>query len=537
MTFVLSMPGFAQIWVATYDGPGNSTDVACAIAVDENGYIYVTGHSEDSITHYDYATVKYSSTGQELWVRRYNGPANSYDFARTIAVDTYGNVYVTGDSPGVGTHDDYATVKYDSLGEELWVARYTTNRDDGASAIALDGSGNVYVTGHSMSEAGTDYDYATVKYDLSGVQQWVRRYDGPGSYNDVASAIGVDDSGNVYVTGHSAGSSTYDYATIKYNTFGLEQWIMRYDGPGSGTEEAYAMAVDGDYVYVTGSSADSAINHDYATIKYDSSGMEQWVRRYDGPGHYYDRASAIAVDGSGNVYVTGFCWGLDSLYEYATIKYDSHGNVLWTKRYDGPGNSDFATAIAVDGSGNVYVTGDSPGVGTHDDYATVKYDSSGVEQWIARHNGPADSTDRAHAIAVDDQGDVYVTGSSTDAATCEDYTTIKYSGVGVTGKSSLRSRSPRLRVFPNPFLYSTAITYHLPAKTNISLEIYDVAGRPVKTLVNGEKEAGSHSVSFSARSGSRGAVKDLTSGVYFAKLSVSDGAGNYESTNKLILVR
>ena len=162
------------------------------------------------------------------WVARYNGPWNFMDEARAIAVDDAGNVYVTGGSDGVGIGLDYATIKYNSAGQQQWVARYNgpVNGVDEADAIAVDSSGNVYVTGRSPG-AGTADDYATIKYNSSGQEQWVARYNGPGNYTDQAYAIAVDSFGNVYVTGtsDSGGQGTnYDYLTIKYNSNGQEQW-------------------------------------------------------------------------------------------------------------------------------------------------------------------------------------------------------------------------------------------------------------------------------------------------------------------------
>src|SRR5436190_1403416 len=110
----------AEEWVARYNGPGNVEDDANAIASDSSGNVYVTGVSLGLGTASDYATVKYDPAGQEQWVARYNGPANGSDYARAIAVDSLGNVYVTGRSIGPGTLFDYATVKYDSAGQEQW---------------------------------------------------------------------------------------------------------------------------------------------------------------------------------------------------------------------------------------------------------------------------------------------------------------------------------------------------------------------------------------------------------------------------------
>src|SRR4029077_7750140 len=113
-----------------------------------------------------------------------------------------------------------ATIKYNSDGQQQWVARYDgpVNYTDKATAIAVDASGNVYVTGASSSNAGAGgLDYATIKYNSAGQQQWVARYNGPGNYIDQARAIAVDGSGNVYVTGESYGPTYSEYATIKYN--------------------------------------------------------------------------------------------------------------------------------------------------------------------------------------------------------------------------------------------------------------------------------------------------------------------------------
>jgi hypothetical protein len=87
-----------------------------------------------------------------------------------------------------------------------------------------------------------------------------------------------------------------------------------------------------------------------------------------------DAAFAVAVDGSNNVIVTGCAYGSGSSYDYATIQYSSAGVPLWTNCYNGPGNGyDHATAVAVDRSGAVIVTGYSAGSGGNYDFATIKY--------------------------------------------------------------------------------------------------------------------------------------------------------------------
>jgi uncharacterized delta-60 repeat protein len=379
------------------------------------------------------------------WVQRYNGPGNANDYANAIAVDASGNVHITGSSYGTGgDKEDYATIKYNSQSVLLWSVRHNGAGGDHDEAvdITVDGSGNVYVTGYCSEPTGDNY--ITIKYNSAGVQQWYKRYTGSYGGADWARSIAVW-AGNVYVTGKSQSSSTnYDYVTIKYNSAGVEQWIQRYDAPGNSYDDATSIAVDGSgNVYVTGGSVGSGTGLDYATIKYNSAGVQEWIKRYNGPGNDYDRANSMAVDGAGNVYVTGESWGGATGYDYATIKYNSTGVQQWAIRYNGPaGNFDQALSIAVDGVGNVFVTGASQGSGTFRDYATVKYSSLGFQQWASRYNGPGNSDDNATSIAVDGSGYLYVTGSSGGSGTSMDYATIKYNNVGGIQQWAARYNGP-----------------------------------------------------------------------------------------------
>jgi hypothetical protein len=258
-------------------------------------------------------------------------------------------------------------VKYDSDGNELWMARYP----GGAGALVLDANANVYVTGGSAG------DFATLKYDSDGNQLWAARYHGPG--NGGAQAIALDADGNVYVTGTSEDVDTSrDYATVKYDSEGNQLWAALYQGRGFTAAAAIAVDAVGN-AYVTGSTGSDVITYayDYATVKYDSDGNQQWATRYRGL--YFNIPAAIAVDAVGNSYVTGYTGRDVGSYDYATVKYDSDGNQRWVVRYNGPDNlDDYANAMALDASGNVFVTGVSCTEEAMDgcasaDFATVKY--------------------------------------------------------------------------------------------------------------------------------------------------------------------
>nr|WKN35760.1 SBBP repeat-containing protein [Tunicatimonas sp. TK19036] len=418
-------------WTALYNGSGDNTDQAQDIALDAFGNIYVTGWSRNSEGFYDYATVKYDTDGNRQWVAHYDGPGHRDDQAYAVVIDAAGNVYVTGNSDGDEGLPDYATVKYDPEGNQQWVALYSSpgTSSDYAWDIALDAFGYIYVTG-SGGDSGDSRDYITVKYDPEGNQQWVSYYDGPANTIDQAFSIAIDAANNAYITGSSqGGTSDYDYATVKYDTDGNQQWIARYNSSSDSTDQARDIAVDAaGNVYVTGRSLSTDSFYDYATVKYDTDGNQQWVSRYSAPGYQVEYAWDIALDQAGNVYVTGLSRSADNGFDYATVKYDPDGTQQWVARYDGPYNAnDQARAIALDTFGNVYVTGSSQSISSSDDYATVKYDSDGNQQWVNRYNGPGNQDDHANAIAVDNQGSVYVTGWSTGDNNNYDYATIKYS--------------------------------------------------------------------------------------------------------------
>ena len=512
LTYHNSFSQVNQEWVARYNGTGDTTDFSASAAVDDSGNVYVTGYSYGNGSASDYLTIKYNSAGDSVWVRRYNGPGNDIDRAASIAVDGSGNVYVTGISYDTGPIIACATIKYNPEGIQQWIRRI--NNRDGVSVV-VDGSGNSYVTGSTYF--GSIF---TVKYSPDGTQLWLSAY---GSSQSSSSSIAVDDSGNVYVTGSDwdGSASLMDYVTMKYNSAGVRQWLARYNSSDFFDDRATDIALDSSgNVYVTGSRHDE---NTYGTIKYNSEGVQQWVATYYGNG-----ASSIAVDKSGNVYVTGkSSGGFNS--DYATIKYNTDGVQQWASRYNGPGDSgDEANCIALDTSGNVYVTGNIDDNGIFGgNYATIKYNEQGVQQWIEMYNGSGNSYDNSLSIATDISGNVYVTGASTGIGSDFDYATIKYSQA-----TSIRQLSTEIpsgyslnQNYPNPFNPVTNLEFGIPNLGFVSLKIYDLLGKEIKTLVNEKLSPGKYKVEIDG--------SGLPSGVYFYKLN----AGDFTDTKSMMLVK
>lgn len=411
-------------WVQRYNGPGNGDDEGKSIVLDDSGNVYTASSSLGIGTGDDFAIIKYNSSGVQQWVQRYNGPGNSTDQASSITVDRFGNVYVTGYSIGNGTNFDYATVKYTSSGAQQWVQRYNgpANYVDIPRSVKLDSSGNVYVTGDCYNTNHSDC--ITLKYNSAGDLLWVRIFNRNDNYSEAPFSLAVDGSGNVYITGYSSGgNSGDDITTIKYNASGTQQWVRYYNGPANWTDIGYSIAVDeSGNVYVAGNSMNNGTADDCVILKYNSYGVQQWVKRYNGPGNYSDAALFIAIDSFSNIYVTGYSWGIGTGAGIITIKYDLNGNSLWVRRYE----SGSGTALALDGSGNVYVSGSSTRISAKSDITILKYNSSGLLQWIQNYDGPANGDDIAFSMAVDCSGNSYVTGRSEGIGTGNDCATIKF---------------------------------------------------------------------------------------------------------------
>lgn len=511
-----------QEWASLYNGPVDSSESGSIVKADNSGNVYVTGSSYGIGSRRDIVTIKYNSSGVQQWLQRYNGPDNNFDEPNSMILDNYGNVYLTGYSFGQGTDKDFVTIKYNTSGVQQWVQRFngTGNGADIAQSIALDESGNVYVTGSSRSILYSEI--ILIKYNSDGVLQWLQRFNGSGNKNAYASALAIDNSENIIIAGGIDGDSAnrLEYVTIKYNSTGILKWSQTYSGLNQGSNLANCITVYHGAIYISGSSDGPGIK-DFATLKYDSSGNQQWIQRYDTGND--DEVTGMTVDKYGNAYVTGYSYTTATHADYATVKYNSSGVQEWVQRYNGPSNGyDYAFAIAVDTLESVYVTGSSSETGFVRGCTTIKYNSSGVQEWIRSYSDAG-----GYAITLLGSGNIYVTGLNHSLIKNQLILTIKYSQQ--TGINPVNVIIPYKYIlsqnYPNPFNPVTKISYDLPKANFVSLKVYDDLGNEVETLVNGRQNAGSYSVTFDA------ATKP--SGIYFYKI-VTDG---FSETKKMVVVK
>jgi hypothetical protein len=446
--------GVSQSWVARHDGPstdGSLDDTGKAVATDSAGNVYVTAatYSDDRCClgyRSDYAVLKYDGAGRLLWARTYDGPANGSDTPQAITVDGAGNVYVTGYSVQSGDNYDFATVKWDAAGRQLWAARYDSadHGYDAAEDIAVDATGNVYVTGAGSGYGMYDTELTVVKHGPDGTIGWVRVHgtdvsDAEPDPDARGEAVAVDGAGAVYVTGTALG----DFVTISYGADGTRRWLASYANPGDVAHSDTAVGVELDgagNVYVTGAAwggANPGTWYDALTIKYGPGGGQLWAKRFDNNWNGNEEVAGLAVDGDGNVYIAATVYGGSATYyDYAVVSYSAAGGQRWLRTYKGPSAAvasyEEVTEIELDPAGNVIVTGyGNPTAGAYSyDYATVSWDAAGNQRWIARYNGPVNGWDAPYGLSVDAAGSVLVTGESAGGATVWDVATVRYTQSG-----------------------------------------------------------------------------------------------------------
>jgi len=519
-----------QDWVVKYNSEfPNSLSFATDIGIDPFKNVYVTGYS-GAPPDYAFITVKYASNGTRQWIAQYKNFGFSDHRAQALVVDSAGNVYVTGYSFGANTYVDYATIKYNPDGIQQWVARYSGSggSTDLPRAIAVDQKGNVYVTGESFDTSQT-WDYATVKYGADGAEKWVARYNGSGNSDDRASRLSLDSQGNVYVMGSSIGQGTqYDYALVKYDPPGNQQWVARYNGNANGNDYAYAFAMDRlGHSYIAGVTADTASFRGvtWTIAKFDASGVLQWTSGLAGIVDIWSGADpiALALDDSLNIYVAGSSFSLGSRFDFLTLKFDPSGVLIWKRFYTYGTGSDRPVDMSLDSRGNIFVTGGS--AGEHGGgFATLSYDRNGNVRWVARLEGPEHSPIASSALVVDNSGSIYVTGSGKGTMV-----TVKYSPLKPTNVVAEAKEAPEIHSlsqnFPNPFNPSTTIQFSLAAPGYASLKIYNTFGEEVATVVASKLNAGRHIFKWDATG--------FASGVYLYRLQTE----SFVETRKLLFLQ
>jgi hypothetical protein len=337
-----------------------------------------------------------------------------------IATDSAGNVALIGSTTGFGDGQSLAVLmKYDPSGKLTCFRTFggSSPLDTFGYGVAFDSSNNMYVTGTTQTFGGEDFDVFLQRYDSScnllsiGTGNEPIQWGGAG--NDVPRGITVDSLDNVYITGYtySFGAGQAQVFLLKYAGDGELQYSQTWGGVQNSFGTGIAVDLAGN-VYVTGYSynyGDRNIPNAFL-LKFDPLGNLLFQQNWGGGEGDY--ATGIAVDGAGNIYVTGYTYsygGTPGVANIFLLKYDPSGNLLSQKIWGSARNS-FGSGVSVDLAGDVYVTGYTYGSSTSGmpNVILLKYDQFG--NLVMQNTWGGNKGDYAYAVGIDTAGNVYVTG-------------------------------------------------------------------------------------------------------------------------------
>ncbi len=416
-----------------------------SVAIAPSGAVLVAGEMQG--TNADYLVLDYDVAGNPAWQRSYDWGPSDVEGATALVVAEDGTVHVSGNA-GTATNrsGDVGTLEYDETGALLWAVREPlAPRSDGFPALVLDGDGHPIVTSFSLASGsparrryspgglpewvlpGTNYsellaahllggvvgasslagDVLVGRYDSNGNKLWSATYPHPAEYYDVPLALGEDLAG---------GTSVLVAETHPIRFGSITQWrLLRYDRDGTlvwdrliqdGLTVA-GLRVDGaGNAYLWGSVFTAGVSRP-ALFKYDAAGSLAWTRQWLAPGAEESVFLTAALDGAGNVVLTGSSRASGQGADYATLKFDPSGNLLWARTRDNSAADDRASSVSLDGAGNVVVTGLSLSGATYQ-IVSVSYDPAGNERWVDTH--PAGAQVGMPQVAVSLEGAATVTG-------------------------------------------------------------------------------------------------------------------------------
>ena len=467
----------------------NGDDYGQNSTADANGNIYITGsYGSATLTFGSFTLtndgtlsaflVKYDPSGNVVWA--VDPQVCSFNKAYAVTTDDAGNVYMVGgflsDTIVFGAFTlinkgNFAqyVVKYDSGGNVVWAKTATgvSGGDDNAYAVTMDNSGFLYVTGEYKSDTimfdgymlinDGSFDAYVAKYDSDGTVIWA--VSSTGTSGDFGRGIVTDNSGNVYITGHS----------------------------GSGTLGFGAFSVTNNGAY------DSYI------AKFDNNGTPLWLKNIYGSST--ENSKGIAIDNLGNPIVVGHSSSFTLTFgttvlnntgqtDMFLVKYDGSGNVVWGKTSSGS-DYDYGWGIATDSNDDIYVVGHSKSDlnfgsntttnnGGHDVFV-VKYNSGGVDQWVVSAGGSLD--DRAYTITLDDQDNLFISGTYQSSSISFGTFNLTNSGgaydyfvasMGSTTNTSVQAMLPE---------YEGAFMYPNPAQDFMTVD-YDGNDEPIVEIRN-----------------------------------------------------
>jgi hypothetical protein len=483
----------------------------------------------------------WAQTVDTAWTRTYGGDYS--DYATSLIHTDDGGYLMTGITYSYGAGDkDVYLVKTDSAGDTLWTKVYGDTLIDNVFSIRSTSDNGYVIGGWSSSRSGDnrDFDCYIVKLDHDGELEW-ENYCTDSSNCGAYDLVQADDGGYVLAGAAKLLNQTYnfDLFVVRADQYGDTIWTRHYMVPGRELWDglAYSIAKADDNCYVVAGEINFRRENqsDIYVIKIDDNGDTLWTKIIDL--NLLEYAWDCITTPEGDIVITGWTWGGfadtagDEIY---LAKLNRCGDLLWQKTfaYDWPVSSyNDGWAVALDPADNGYlIAADTrPLPVSPRDIYILKTDCDGDQLWSMKIGGYRDESP-FNIIAADDNGFAVCGQKEMENSTgnlYKDFYLMKFETVTrIEQADQLPTASlVSCRNYPNPFNVRTTISYSLQTAADVAIDIFDIQGRKVASLMKYHHQPGNYRITWIA--------EDIPSGVFFYRLQ----AGNCSETGKMVLLK
>jgi hypothetical protein len=491
------------------------------------------------------------------WLKIYDGIGNGNDFVNDMKIDKDHNIYLAGRSEGIDGTPDFIVMKYSNNGDSVFNLRFISSQNawDEANSIAVDSVKNIYAIGRASFGQSSFYS-VFFKYSANGNVLWSKIFfNNPDSVSEGLKVV-LDHQENP-VIGYMRYQQHSSVLFTKYTSNGDSLWTTKINDDTSDYQLNFLLADTLGNVYATLTQSyyngGDVPERKIILLKLNQSGSIVWYKSIQGDAPrklVFDNASNIllethgdgkvlkftqngdslwkyesnglltdiAIDKDNNIIVSGYTGGIGS-FDYLVNKISPEGGEIWSKTFNSDeGLRDFASSIAVDNENNIYVTGSSNDMFSQGLCYTLKYNLVGELKWQLRFDAPHSIFENPHSIFIVDSNSAIIGGDFTDSTNGANFFVMKIKqklGTSIQqSNDNLPTQYFLSQNFPNPFNPITKIEFSIPKSGIVKIEIFDVLSRKVKELLNQDLSFGSYAVDFDA--------SDLSSGIYYYRLSTKE---------------
>ncbi len=472
-----------------------------------------------------FASAALAAEGDSLWSRTYGG--DSLDQANCIISSDDGGYLLAGEANTMSyLNGDAYLVKVNAQGDTLWTHTYGGPLWDETNCVISSGDGGFMLAGLTVGPMDRSYMYL-VKVNASGDTLWTRAYGYPSTVGWRANSIIPSGDGGFLLAGWFGGNLYQFMFLLKVNALGDSIWSHSYGQTGFWGAHSIIPFGDGGFLMAGDFVND---NSHMCLVKVNAQGDTLWTRIYGASFDNFGVATSVIPSGDGGFLLAGYVnsplTGSDDIY---LVKVNAWGDTLWTRTYGEYNRNEGANAIIPTADGNFLVAGYlQPSFPGPNDIYLVKVNPQGDTLWTRTYGGSGDESANSAIQASDGN---YLVAGYTDSygAGGSDMWLVCVEGPSTAvepNPSALHPSSFTLHpCHPNPFNPSTIASFELRVPSQVSLRVYDTAGKSVATLVDGWKPAGKHQARFDG--------SDLPSGIYLARMT----AGDFQQTQKLVLLK